>query len=132
MEIHQIFVDFQKAYDSIHRYTLYAIMAYCGILSKLIRLTQVTMENSTYHVKLGSVMIDGFQVGTVLKQGDGLAPILFNIALEYVIRKLLVLTTSTIFYKLVHLIGYADDINIMGRTERATSTESKGSCWTYH
>jgi len=132
VEIHQIFVDFQKAYDSIHRYTLYAIMAYCGILSKLIRLTQVTMENSTYHVKLGSVMIDGFQVGTVLKQGDGLAPILFNIALEYVIRKLLVLTTSTIFYKLVHLIGYADDINIMGRTERATSTESKGSCWTYH
>jgi hypothetical protein len=42
--------------------------------------------------------MDGFQVGTGLKQGDGVAPTLFNIALEYVIRKLLVQTTSTILY----------------------------------
>ena len=38
-------------------------------------------------------MTDGFQVGTGLKQGDGLALNLFNIALEYVIRKLSVQTT---------------------------------------
>jgi len=66
-------------------------------------------------------MTDGFKVGTGLKQGDGLAPNLFNIALEYVIRQLSVQTTSTIFYKSVQLIGYADDINIMGRTKRAIS-----------
>ena len=47
VEIYQIFVDFQKAYDSIRRDKLYAIMAYFGIPSKLIRLTQVTKENST-------------------------------------------------------------------------------------
>jgi hypothetical protein len=64
-------------------------------------------------------MTDGFKVGTGLKQGDGLAPSHFNIALEYVIRQLSVQTTSTIFHKSVQLIGYADDINIMGRTKRA-------------
>ena len=48
-------------------------------------------------------------------------PNLFNIALEYVIRQLSVQTTSTIFHKSVQLIGYADDINIMGRTKRAIS-----------
>ena len=138
MEIHQIFVDFQKAYDSIQRDKLYAIMVYFGIPNKLIRLTQVTMENSTYHVKIGTIMMVGFQVGTGLKQGDGLVPNLFNIALEYVISKLSVQTTSTIFHKSVQLIGYADDINIMGRTKRAifssiwgTEGERKGS-WTYH
>jgi len=79
------------------------------------------MENSTYRVKIGTIMMDGFQVGTGLKQGDGLAPKLFNIALEYVIRKLSVQTTSTIFHKSVQLIGYAGDINIMGRRKRTIS-----------
>jgi hypothetical protein len=59
--------------------------------------------------------------GSGLKQGDGLAPNLFNIALEYVIRQLTVQAQATIFYKSVQLIGYADGINIMGRTKRTTS-----------
>jgi len=66
-------------------------------------------------------MTDGFKVGTGLQQGDGLALKLFNIALVYVIRQLSVQTTSTIFNKPVQLIGYADDINIMGRTKGAIS-----------
>jgi hypothetical protein len=74
VEIHQIFVDFQKAYDSIRRYKLYTIMAHFGIPDELIRLTKSTKENSTYHVKIGTIMTDGFKVGTGLKQGDGLAP----------------------------------------------------------
>jgi hypothetical protein len=48
-------------------------------------------------------------------------PSLFNIVLEYVIRKLSVQITSTIFHKSVQLTEYADYINIMGRTKRATS-----------
>jgi hypothetical protein len=63
----------------------------------------------------------GFKVGNGLKQGDRLAPYLFNIALEYVIRQLSVQTKSTIFLKSVQLIGYADDINITGRRKRAIS-----------
>jgi len=78
VEIHQIFVYFPKAYDSIRRDELYAIMAHFGIPDKLIRLTKATMENSTYHVKIGTIMTDEFKVETGLKQGDGLAPNLFN------------------------------------------------------
>jgi len=121
VEIHQIFVDFQKAHNSIRRDKLYAIMAHFGIPNKLIRLTKATVENSPYYVKIGTIMTDGFKVGTGLKQGDRLAPNLFNIELEYVIRQLSVQTTSTTFHRSVQLIGYADDINIMGRTKGAIS-----------
>jgi len=44
------------------------------------------MENSTYYVKKGTIMMDGFKVGTELKQGEGLDPNFFNVVLEYVIR----------------------------------------------
>jgi len=96
-------------------------LAHFGIPNKLIRLTKATVENSTYCVKIRTVMTDGFKVGTGLKQGDGLAHSIFNMALGNVIRQLLVQTTSTIFHGSVKLIGYADDISIMGRTKRAIS-----------
>jgi hypothetical protein len=79
------------------------------------------MKGSTYHIKIGTIMTDGFQVGNGLKQGDGLAPSLCSIALEYEIRQLSEQTTSTVFHKSVQVIGYANDINIMGRTKRAIS-----------
>jgi hypothetical protein len=116
VEIHQIFIDFHRAYDR-----LYAITASFEIPNKLIRLIEATMEDSTYHLKTRTIITDGFKVGKGLKQGDGLAPNLFTIAMEYAIRQLSIQAQATIFYKSLHLIGYAYDINIMGRTKRATS-----------
>jgi len=59
------------------------------------------------------MITDGFSVVNGLKQADGLAPNLFNIALKYVIRLLSVQVKFTIFYISLQLKGYADDINIM-------------------
>jgi hypothetical protein len=64
------------------------------------------------------MMADGFKVGNSLKPGDGLAFNPFNIALKHVIRQLSVEVKSTIFYKSVKFIGYADDISIMERMKR--------------
>jgi hypothetical protein len=65
-----------------------------------------------------------------LKQRDGLAPNLFNIVLEYVIRQLSVEVKSTIFYKSVQLTGYAENINIIRRTKRAVSEVYEELKWT--
>ena len=59
------------------------------------------------------MITDGFRVGNGLKQGNGLAAKLFNIALKYVIRLLSVQVKFTIFYISPQLIGYAVNINIM-------------------
>jgi hypothetical protein len=64
---------------------------------------------------------DGVNVGNGWKQGDGLAPNFLNIVLEYVIRQLSVEVKSTIFYRSVQLVGYADDINIRGRKKSPVS-----------
>jgi len=54
---------------------------------------------------------DMFPVRNGLKQGDALSPLLFNFALEYVIRRVQENQDS------IHqLMVYADDDNIMGRS----------------
>ena len=72
------------------------------------------------------MMTDGFKVGNGLQNRDGLTPTLFNIALEYVMRQLSVEVNSTTFYKSVQLVGYADDVNIIGRMKRTVSEVYEG------
>ena len=60
-----------------------------------------------------------FKAGNGLKLGDGLAPNLRNITLEYVTRQLSVEVKSTIFYKSVQSGAYADDINVTEKMKRA-------------
>ena len=88
------------------------------------------MNEATYHDKLGQMITVGFKEGNGLKQEAGLALNLLNITMEYVTRQLSVETKSTIFYKSVQLIGYADDINIMGRIIRALSEVCEELKWT--
>jgi sorting nexin-29 len=51
-----------------------------------------------------------------VRQSDALACLLFNIALEKVIRDLSIQTRGTIFFKTVKIPAYADGIDLMVRT----------------
>lgn len=84
--IWQVFVDFKKAYDSIHRDSLYNIMHEFGFTSKLISLTKLCMNNTKYQVRVDQTLSEKFEVITGLKQGDANSPLMFNIALEKIIR----------------------------------------------
>ena len=54
-----------------------------------------------------------------LKQGDVLSNLLFNIALEGEIRRAGVHRSGTIITRSHMLLGYADDIDIIGVNRRA-------------
>jgi hypothetical protein len=53
---------------------------------KLIALTKIYMENTKYRVRTQNETSGTLTVQTGLKQGDALSPVLFNRALEKVIR----------------------------------------------
>ena len=46
-----------------------------------------------------------------------MAPTLFNLALEYVIRKFSIDRNARSEHEMVEIVGYADDINIMVRSQ---------------
>jgi len=48
----QVFVDFKKSYDNIHRESLYNIMAEFGFPAKLIALTKVCTEGTKYQIRV--------------------------------------------------------------------------------
>jgi len=57
--IWQLFIDLKKAYDSVHRESLYNIMDEVGIPKKLIGLTKMCMENTLYQIRVDNRYIVG-------------------------------------------------------------------------
>ena len=113
-DTYHLFIDFKAAYDSIARVKLYDTMSSFGILARLIRLVRMTMTIVTCQVRMDGKLSGPFATTKGLRQGDGLACLLFNLALERAIRDSRVETTGTIFYRSTQILAYADDIDIIG------------------
>jgi len=83
-----LFVDFKKAYDSIHRPSLFNILKEFNFPKILINLIKASMENSEIKIKIANSTSQSFKVATGLRQGDALSPILFILVLEKIVREM--------------------------------------------
>uniref|UniRef100_A0AAG5DNL5 Reverse transcriptase domain-containing protein n=1 Tax=Anopheles atroparvus TaxID=41427 RepID=A0AAG5DNL5_ANOAO len=106
---HHLFIDFKAAYDTIDRTELWKTMQQYGFPGKLIRLLRATMDRVQCRVRISSMLSDPFESHRGLRQGEG------------VIRSAGFDHRGTIFTRSVQLLGYADDIDIIGRSTATVS-----------
>jgi hypothetical protein len=80
--VHQLFIYFKKAYDSVRREALYSILIEFGKPRKLVGLIKMCLNETYSTVRTGKLQSDKFPIQNGLKQGDALPPLLFKFALE--------------------------------------------------
>jgi sorting nexin-29 len=119
IETHHLFIDFRSAYDAIDRDNLYRAMEEMHIPRKLIALVRATMRKTRYRIKIQNMLSSPIITRDGVPQGDSLACLLFNIALEKVVRDAGINTRETILYKSVQILAFADDIDIIRRTQKS-------------
>ncbi|XP_048487060.1 uncharacterized protein LOC105395445 [Plutella xylostella] len=124
-DIHALFVDFTKAYDSVDREILFKILLVFKMPRKLVSMIKVATGISRMRVKVDGDLTDAFSVVTGLKQGDALSPALFNLVLEYVIQKVLTHDGGVQLNGQHKVIGYADDLALLGESEREVQEAAK-------
>ena len=123
--VHQLFIGFKKAYDSIKREKLYNILIQFGIPKKLVQLVRMCLSDPISRVRVGNNMSDSFEIRSGLKQGDALSPLLFNFALEYAILKIKEDKKGLALNGLNQLFVYADDVDLIGDDIDALQSNSE-------
>jgi hypothetical protein len=86
MDLYWVFVDLTKAYDSVDRESLWKVLGKCGIPKHLIDIVADWHNGMQACIKLNGTKSEKFRIETGLRQGDVMAPTLFNIYFSMIIQ----------------------------------------------
>ena len=128
-----IFVNFTKAFDSIHRGKMEQILVAYGILKETVAAITILYRNTKVKVRSPDGDTEYFDIVAGVLQGDTLAPYLFIICLDYVLRTSIDKIRENGFEltkkrsrrypaKTITDANYADDIAILANTPDQAET----------
>ncbi|BHF78196.1 U3 snoRNP protein [Sparganum proliferum] len=109
------FIDFAAAFDSVHRESLWRIMALDGVPAEIIAMTKAYYRSTTARVLVRNNLSQPFGIRSGVRLGCIVSPILFNYAIDWILGRALRESDGVEFapgHRLTDL-DYADDIALL-------------------
>ncbi|KAL8622673.1 hypothetical protein ACOMHN_009307 [Nucella lapillus] len=119
--LYNIFVDFQKAFDSVDREVIWKLMQHYGFPLKYIAIIQQLYEDATCQVIHEGKLTDPFQVQTGVRQGCLLSPTIFLMVVDWIMRQSTAGQKTGIqwtFTKQLEDLDFADDITLLSHRQQ--------------
>ena len=131
LQVTLLFVDFTKAFDSIHRGKMELILLAYGLPKETVAAIMILYRNVKVRSPDGDT--EYFDIVAGVQQGDTLAPYLFIICLDYVLRTLIDKIRENGFEltkkrskrypaKTITDADYADDLALLANTPNQAET----------
>ena len=108
--LHQLLIDFKKAYDSIRREVVYNILIEFSIPMNLVSFIKMCLNDTYNRDGVGKHLSAMFPIRNRLKQGDVLRPMILDLATEYAIRRVHVNQDGLKLNGTHQLLVYAADV----------------------
>ena len=84
------FIDYEKAFDSVDRETMWKLLRHNGVPEKIISLIRCTFRDMSCRIAHAGQLSDSFEVKTGVRQGCMLSPFLFLLVIDWIMN-----TTTT-------------------------------------
>ena len=128
--LHLVFLDWSKAFDSLHHHSIREALIYYGVPEPLVNAIMSLYATSSFQVKDRTGLSRTHQQGRGVRQGCPLSPYLFTIVLSHLMEQVdseyirLHGTIPWVFSAASPLwdIEYADDTVIMGRSYQVVTS----------
>jgi len=88
IELHNVFIDYTQAFDTVFRDKIFKCLNHYEVPSKLMKLVAKTLQNTKARVKINQTYTEKFEISTGVKQGDPLSATLFSIVIDDIIKQL--------------------------------------------
>ncbi|GAB0096944.1 hypothetical protein DMENIID0001_125290 [Sergentomyia squamirostris] len=82
-------------------------------------MAMLTVQGTESVVRIDRILSHKFGISSGLTQGDLLSPLLFNFALEAVVRGVSIRSGGTIYNRSAQILAYADDVVLIGRNHNS-------------
>ena len=112
------YIDLKKAFDSVHRESLWEILRLRGIPTKIIELIASLYTGTESAVRCGGGISSFFPVNSGVRQGCVLAPTLFNTCMDWIMDRAVSQSQcgATLGNTKVTDLDFADDVAILSES----------------